>query len=200
MQPMERDGCYLAKSRIPTDCLFISDVIVRDQCFLAIAESHAKTYRDCDGLYLQYQPICYARITYQDKKNQMACEDLQPEFKSYCYFYYADMKSGGRLSSCETIPPQYKQECLRNFFTKASVKSEADCKGTFGGRYYEDCASYAGSKTNPVAIVLTFIQSALAFLTSGTVVMVISVIVFLSLALFMIKVLLRIFEKERKNS
>ncbi len=197
MQAQERDGCYLAKSTNPSDCALITDVSMRDQCFLAIAEERAKIYLDCDRLYQEYQPVCYARITYQKDKNQMACENLVAEFKERCYIYYADRRTNGQISSCDTIPPQYKGSCLEYFFGKLSVKTENDCRLGPVERYQEECGEYVRAKQNAIAVSLSFIESALAFLTSQNTVMVGGLIIFLGISLFGLKVVSKAWKEER---
>ncbi len=198
MPPQERDGCYLGKSVQPDQCANILDPKVRDQCFLAIAEQHARTYRDCDRLYAQYQPLCYSRLAYGVSKSSMSCEDLPLEFREYCYFYFADKNSGGKIAACEAIPPQYKQGCLEEFFKKTLLQSESDCSA-FGERYRGDCAKYVGSKSNPISFSLSFIEGAIAFLTSPNVVAGASFVVILVILLFFLRVANRGMRKERQG-
>ncbi|MFH1470657.1 MAG: hypothetical protein ABIF01_02830 [Candidatus Micrarchaeota archaeon] len=187
----EKDGCYLAKSRQPDQCMNILDPTMRDQCFILIAESHAKTYGDCDRLYQEYQPICYARISYLEDSNPMACDRAVPEYRSYCYYYYADKRSNGQIMSCGSIPPQYKQDCLTTFFKKASIRSEDDCAVAFGERYSEECRNYVGSKNNPITVSLSFVESAWSFLSSGSTILWGSIVVFLAILIFLLSVVSR---------
>ncbi|PIY59900.1 hypothetical protein COY95_04630, partial [Candidatus Woesearchaeota archaeon CG_4_10_14_0_8_um_filter_47_5] len=48
MAPSEKDGCYLAKAENGRDCALIRGVDAREQCFQALIETRAKSYRDCD--------------------------------------------------------------------------------------------------------------------------------------------------------
>jgi hypothetical protein len=190
MVPSERDGCYLGRARTPEECMPISDIHIREQCFAVIAEQHAKSYRECDALYSDYQPLCYARITYENNKNQMACEQLQQDFRQACYIYYAVHKPPGQISSCEKIPPNYKEKCMARFFEKASLQTESDC-AMFGERYKESCVDYLNSKTNILQRLVLFIDSAWAFVSSQWTIAGMSLVLFLAFIVFGARIISR---------
>lgn len=190
MIPTERDGCYLGRARTADECLPISDLHVREQCFTVIAEQYATSYRDCDRLYSGFQPICYARVTFMKDRNHLACEQLQQDFRGECYIYYAIHNPPGTIISCGGIPPNYKDKCIERFFEKASLQSESDC-AAFGDYYGDRCKEYFNSKTNIQQRFVLFLESAWNFVSSQWTVAGISLIIFLIFLVFGARVLSR---------
>ena len=193
--PGERNGCYLAKAREPEECKPISDVYIRDQCFLAIAESYATSYQDCDALYLQHQKLCYARLTFESGKGAMACDELQAEFRGDCQAYFAEHQPGGNISSCETITPSYWEACYAWFFAKLGPRSREECGKLFPGKYAEMCSAYVAGKGNPISNSLSFVDDAWKFANSSGIVMWAS----LAVSVLVLACLARLFWGKRKK-
>jgi hypothetical protein len=187
----ERDGCYLAKAERAGDCALIGEVGAREQCFQAIIETRAKSYRDCDELYAQHQPPCYARITYENSRNQMACEQLQTDFREECYVYFAFMGGSGDITACSSISPKYLGRCIEFFFERTPPGSPDDCRALFGNAYYEECVEHVNRKTNPIQAALSFVESCWAFMTSPDFVVGASIVVSLAIAGFIAYVVFR---------
>ncbi len=166
MTPGERDGCYLSRSRLPTQCDNIKDFHMRDQCFISYAETHASSYRECDSLFFQYQALCYSRIAYGNNEDISYCEKLDSNYVKDCYVYYITHGYPDRIVACEQIPPQYRKACKYEFFEIYDPKNEQECEKYFGRRYTPDCTDYIGSKTNAVGIAVDVIVIIMTFLTA----------------------------------
>ncbi len=195
MTSIQKDGCYLSRAKGAEECAYIGDPKVRDECYLAIAEARATSYTECDRLFSQYQPVCYARITYQGKKNQMACEELQAEFKEECYVYFAAHSSAGGIESCESIPPNYKERCLEAFFAKTGPKSEADCRSFFSEKYLAPCIGYVDSRENAAQKFVGLLGSSWSFLTAPWTIAGIAIFVVLLIFFIMMRVWMRAAKK-----
>lgn len=166
MSPEDRDGCYLSRARLPGQCNQISHMQTRDQCFKAIAETYAQNYQQCSLLYVQHQPLCYSRITYENNEDIRACDSLHPDYREACFIYYVMHRSPGLVAQCEAIPQNYQDECRRQVFEFVGPKDQDDCMSLFGDRYYEDCVAYVGSQSNPISMAVSFIVSAWEFVSS----------------------------------
>ncbi|MFH1448430.1 MAG: hypothetical protein ABIG39_06200 [Candidatus Micrarchaeota archaeon] len=191
----ERDGCYLGKAKQPEQCNNIKSVYFRDQCFLAFAETHAQSYRECDVLYVQYHALCYARITYEGNDNATACGELEPDFKEECYVYYVTHKNPGQITACSSIPLNYQESCRKRLYETMAPKDERDCKSLFGERYYQECVDYLESKTNSISIALSFIASVWAFVSSPWTVAGTSIAIVLVILLLFYRICSRAAEK-----
>jgi hypothetical protein len=195
MQSENRDGCILQDAKTQDECMGIASVWVRERCFVAIAEERAKTYSECNNMFLDYQKICYARLVFQTHKNKDECSSLAQDFQETCFVYYAIYSSPGDIAACDRIQPYYKEACLNQFFKKNLVKSESDCKN-YDERYLDACKSYFSSTTNAHQIALGILASVWNFLTSSTMALILAGAAFL----FVFAAALYIFLKGRKRN